>query len=337
MLDVELRVARSAPQLLVLDSGAILVALGRDGQGEAVAEVERFDPERLRFEHAAELPVHAEAAVVALEGERVAYVGCSAADVLAPSCELWWLLPDGAGFASVPSTLDSAMLARAGLSGLVALRAAALGDGRLLVTGRDLWDTVARRAFVIDPNQPAIARVDASRVPDRLIALADGVVVEIDADGASLRRAHVQSELDDPPAALLDAAAGVTLDAAERWRRDGAEIEALEDARLDLPRLRFAAVRVELELDGEAWLLLEPELAPAVEVTLGARRITVAGCSLERAGPEPIAIERDGDRITLTSGGRTTTCRTQALIGRIGVAFRAASRTRVRALRVVRL
>ncbi len=339
LLDARLGVARNAPQVLLLDSGTVLVALGRDEEGQPVAEVERFDLDALQFEAAAMLPVHEEAAVAVLEGDRVAYVGCSGSDEEPAECELWWLLPDGVDFAAVQSTLEPDALAREGLRGLVDLRAASLGDGRLLVTGRDRSDSVERRAFVIDPNEPAIERVDASRVPERLVALADGVIAELDPAGASLRRPHVQSELDDPAEALLGPGPlAVALDAAERWRRDGAELEARQDARIDLPRLRFAAVRVELDVRGAAWLLLEPEAAPPVEVAVTADHIGigVADCTLERADGRAIAIARESDRITLVSGDRSKRCRATELGGRIGVAVRAVAHARIHALRVVR-
>jgi hypothetical protein len=342
-LDEGLVFARTAPQLLTLDDGTVIVALGRDARDNPVREVERFvnDPDEPRFEQVdALLPAHPHSAVAALEGKRVAYVGCFEPNVLAATCELHWLLPDadGDGFVPLASTLAPEALARAGLSGLRDLRAAALGDGRVLVTGRVLWDAVPRRAFVIDPGGPSVERVDASRVPDRLIALADGALAEIAADGASLRRQDVQSELDDPPDPLPLDPGTLALDAAERWspQRDGA-LEALAPARFDVPRLRFAAVRVELEVEGEAHLLLEPAGAAAVEIHVASDRLSVGGCSLERAGASAIAIERDGERVTLQSEDRTRRCSAPRLGERVGIALRAAAPARIRALRIVRL
>lgn len=338
-LERGLRSARTSPHVLVLDDGSVLIALGLDARGEPVTEVERFDPEQLSFVHAGQLPAHPQAAVVALEGGLIAYVGCSPPDVLAATCELVWLLPDGERWVAAPAALEPAALASAGLNGLLDLRAVALGDGRLLVTGRDLWDDVERRAFVIDPNVPAIERADASRVPDGLITLADGAIVEIDAAGASLRRHDVQSELDDPPDPLRlgPDAFSVVLDAAERWSSQEDGLVAVSDARIDLPRLRFAALRVELELDGEARLLLEPDAAPAVAIEIDPDRLSLGECSLERGATRAVAIERDGERVTLESDGRTRGCSAARPLGdRVGIALRAVANTHLRALRVVR-
>jgi hypothetical protein len=340
-LDEGLVFARTAPQLLTLDDGTLLVAFGHDAQGMPVRDVERFDPDGQRFEPLdLLLPDHPYSAVAPLEGRRVAYVGCSDPNVLAATCELHWLLPEGEGFALAASTLDPPALARAGLSGLLDVRAAALGDGRLLVTGRVQWDAVPRRAFVIDPSVPSVERADASRVPDRLMALADGAIAEIAGDGASLRRQDVQSELDDPPDPLpLGPGSPLALDAAERWsQRDGTlQANAPGPARFDVPRLRFAAVRVELDVEGEAFLLLEPAGSAAIEIRVLHDRLSLRGCSLERTGAGAIAIERDGERVTLHSEDRTRSCSAASLGDRVGIALRAAPQTRIRALRIVRL
>jgi hypothetical protein len=129
----------------------------------------------------------------------------------------------------------------------------------------------------------------------------------------------------------------LALDAAERWSLRDGSLRALGPARVDLPRLRFAAVRVELDVEGEAFVLLEPAGAAAVEIHVESDRLSVGGCSLERAGTGAIAIERDGERVTLQSEDRTRHCSAASLGDRVGIALRAAAPTRIRALRVVRL
>ena len=102
--------ARVQPRVLVLDSGTVLIALGWDEAGKLVAEVERFDPSAEEFSDVrADLPEHADAAVTALEGDRVFYIGCDGAGA---ACEVRLLVPHGdGGFASLRADFAGAWLA----------------------------------------------------------------------------------------------------------------------------------------------------------------------------------------------------------------------------------
>jgi hypothetical protein len=343
-LDAELEVARTAPALLALDSGAVLVALGgADGDGDTdteapLREVERFDVAGERFEALdVVLPDHAQAAVAALEGDRVAYVGCDGVD--AP-CEIALLLPDGGGFALArPDFAGAALLDDAdGMRGLSQLRLLPLHDGRLLVTGRGQGAGASRRGFVVDFNARAIARAEVSRAPSVLLELADGSRVEADASGLSLARSDAQSVLDDAPAELIGRdATALALDDAARWRVEDRTLVARSAARADVPYLRFAGVRVELTWTGEGEVLLEPAGAPAVSIGVRGGTLALGECAVEHIAKDAIAIERRGDRVRLRSGERVADCDAPQLGARVGIALRAERGARVAGLRVTRL
>lgn len=331
----ELAHARTAPALLVLDSGVSLVALGRDAAEQPVAELERFDPSAERFEPAGALPVHAEAAVAALPGGRVLYAGCEGPG---EPCELGLLLPAGERFELWPLGASADALEAAGLRGLDQLRAAALGDGRVLLTGRDPRLAVARRAFVIDPNGPSVEPADATRVPSQLIALEGGVIAELDAEGASLHRELLQSAFDDPPEALLSAPDPVvSLDLRERWEVGDRGLAALADARLDLAGYEFAAVAIELVLEGTGELLLaDAGQAPAV-VAIDDASARLGNCRIARSSDDPLRVVRHGTRVELQSGGQRTRCEAPGLSGHVTIAVRLRAASRLTALRVDRL
>lgn len=333
----ELQQPRAHASALLLDDGRALIALGRQGDRSAATTVERFDPERERFAEVAELPANAQQAVAALEGGRVAYAGCGAdgaagaGDDDEPICTLGLLVPDGERFAWHASAIDS-------LARLRELRLLALRDGQLLLTARDAQGG-SPRAFLLDLARDRASELPASRAPNALHMLADGTIAELDPFGASLRRHDRASALHDAPDPVIgDGNASVVLDLAARWdRRSG--LLARSAARLDLPALRFAALRIELTLSGAARLLLEPDGAPALAVELedGALRVAGSDCTLAHKANAPLTIERSGSTLTLGTGGETRRCNVTALAdGRVGIALEAKAGTRVQRLRVLR-
>lgn len=334
-----MNVARVAPRVLVLDSGAVLIALGWDEAGQLVPEVERFQPDTGTFHDiGVRLPVNASAAVTALEGERVLYAGCDAnAD-----CELALLVPDATrGFARVDLPKELGSSAR--LHGLDHLRLLPLHDGRVLLAARET-STGMRMGFVIDLNAVKVDPADLTRVPDQLLELADGTRVEADSEGISLARQDAQSPLDDAPEPVVsDKAQHLTLDVATRWRHDDNGLAAShEEARADLPFLRFADVRIELVLESSATgtLLLERAAAAPVEIELGQDTIGFGSCKLARArdAKVPISIERHAGALTLHSGSQDKACDAPQLArDRIGIAIRLAAESRLSSLRVTRL
>lgn len=328
----ELQIGRVAPTALRLDSGALLVALGERAPGVLVPEVERVDPSAGRSAVVASFPAHPLAAVAALEGERVAQLGCDGDG----SCELSLLLPQGDGFQTV-AALSRDALAQAGISALTGFRLHALRDGRLLIAA-------AQRArskplgFVIDLSTASIAAADLTRTPDRLLALDDGVLAELDSSGLSLLRLDLLSELDDVPDPLAwDSPFHLALDHASRWERDDVSLRALEPARFDLPYLRFAAVRVAFTPEGPAALLLEPRAGAPLRVEIAAAAVRFGACSLPRRDGEAVQVERRADRLMLTSAQGTRACELDPALGRVGIALQAEAATRIRALHIERL
>ncbi|HMI91012.1 MAG TPA: kelch repeat-containing protein [Polyangiales bacterium] len=320
---------RALPQVLVLDDGSVLVALGRGADGSAETAVERFDRERERFETvAAVLPAHADQAVAALEGRRVAYVGCSPED----GCQFGLLLPDGDDFVWHERVLAAPVA-------LSEVRLVALRDGQVLLTGRELASGAGPRAYLIDLAYEQAAEAPAVAAPNALRVLADGVVVELDPFGASLRRHDLASPWHDPPDPVIgDGAVHVALDVGSRWQaRSG--LRALEPARFDLPASRFGAVRVELALTGGAALLLEPEGEPPIAIALRDDQLRIVGeaCQLARADAAPLVIERAGSAVTLSTGSASRRCELPRLAGAsVGVALEADEGARVQRLRVLR-
>jgi hypothetical protein len=328
---------------VVLDSGTVLIALGWDEQGMLVSSLERFDPRSQRFEKLGPLPEHRYAAVTALEGDRLAYVGCDGPDT---GCELALFSFDADVLFQLDPMIDMSEVNRS----LEQLRLQPLHDGRLLLTGRDPTALLVRQAFVLDLNQAAIVPsctaptapvqcTDVSRVPEHLLELEDGTLVELDATGASLSRMDVRSTLDDAPTPLVDKnAVNVALDAVSRWQRDRG-LFATENARFDLPYLRFGNARIALQLNGTGAILLKPRTAPPVKITIGSKALALEnGCTLPRAkATDPITVTRRGDALLLETAGRSQSCTASHLGERIGVAMRVDMGGRVTALSVERL
>jgi hypothetical protein len=162
-------------------------------------------------------------------------------------------------------------------------------------------------------------------------------VVELDEQRASLRRHDLRGVFDDAPEPVVgEGLEAVVLDLAERWQEGREGLRARTAARLDLPHLRFAALHVEVELEGEAELLLEREGAPPYTVVLGEERIALGSCELER-GQGALRIERAGTALVLGSGSRSKTCAAPALLGHVGVALRTLGPATIAAMRVERL
>jgi hypothetical protein len=329
-----LQVARVRPRVLVLDSGTVLVALGWDKHAQIVREVERFDAHAHRFSPITPvLPSHASAAVAALEGDRVLYLGCDGANA---DCELELLLPDGDDFVS-ESVHVADPSPEIALRDLERLQLLALHDGRVLVTGRSASAPTQRRGAILDLRDSSLAPAVLTRVPDHLFELADGTRVEADTAGISLSRGDAQSPLDDPPARNL--LADLALDFAPHWLPDGDRLHASAAARADLPWLRFADVRVELELDsnGQGAVLLEPPAAAAIAVEVRAKQIALGSCAVARDTGKELVVERHATSVTLRSGDHHARCEAPTLDARVGIAITAAQDTLVRSLRVTRL
>jgi hypothetical protein len=328
----QLATARNRPSVLVQGSGSVLVALGTDARGRIVRDVERIDEGSETARRVASLPPDEQAAVVAVEGDRIVYLGCADGS---GGCQLLVLLPAGTDDYQQIAAVAPAALELAGVRALSRLAMLALRDGRLLITGESTEAAPARRAFLVDLNHGRVASTELSRVPDHLLELADGMLAEVDGFGTSLARHDVISELDDAPDPLL-AAGLVALDAPARWEELDGSLHALTAARFDLPALRFRDLRVELALTGSGSLLLEPDRAPALPIELTPDRVAFGSCELPRAGAETLALERRGAELVLQVGGEQRRCPLPGDLERVSVAFEAAAGTILTSLRILR-
>lgn len=332
-----LATARIAPELLALDSGVHVLVGGVATSGETVRSIERFDLERERFvPFEVELPDHAHAVAAALPGDRVAWFGCGPLE--APSCALSLALVRGERASVHPLELD---FASALPRGLLEPRMLAQEDGRLLITGRDPEAAISARALVVDPSARSVVAVDASRTPTRLAALTDGVIVELDRVGGSVRRSGSASEYQSPEGELLtDEALPPALDHPDRWRRSDEGLEALvEDARLDVPRLRFADFTVSVVARGRWRAIVAATGAPELRLSFGSGQPPASGCALgaeTEATDASIRLERRGATVTLIDGAGARCALTWPATGRARLAIEAGQGALLQSLRVSR-
>jgi hypothetical protein len=286
----ELVDARIAPTVLVLDSGAVIVAGGRNEDGAVVASLERLEAAAKRFVRLTlDLPVYESVVALTLPGARIAWLGC---DTRSHECGLTLVLLRGDEPVQVDVSLDWESVVPLGLS---SLRAIALDDGRLLVTGRDPDANMMSRALVIDLETRAIDPYEASRAPSVLVSLADGAIAELDPFGTSLRRLGSFSSYESPGSNLLAAdARRIALDAPARWQRSEDGLRALvAGARLDIPHLQFADFELELELEGDALVHIATADAPVLSIGVG-KRVSAPGCPQLRAAGRVVLERRPG-------------------------------------------
>lgn len=289
--------ARVAPTLLVLDSGAVIVAAGRDASGTVVASLERFAAAGRRFVRLdTDLPTFESVAALALPGARVAWLGC---DTVEHTCGLTIVLLRGAEPVQIDVPLDWQSLVPLGLS---ALHAVALDDGRILVTGRDPDPNMLSRALVIDLNAGSVEAIDASRAPAVLVSLADGPIAELDPFGTSLRRLGSFSMYDSPTGNLLDPERHrIAIDAPARWEHAHEGWRALvSGARIDVPHLAWSSFELRLRLDGVALVRIATADQPELSITVGARATGPSCPQLKAAGE--VVLERRPGAIQLKVG-----------------------------------
>ena len=287
---------RVAPDVVVLDSGSVWVLGGRDRAGQLVGSVEVFDAQTAGFARGvASLPVRAEASVAGLPGARVAWLSCDHAPAGGGArCELALIRQLADELRITPVVLPFAEQVP---NGLTDLRLIYAGDGQLLWTGADDSDpTGRRRAFLIDPVTEQLTRVDASRVPARLLRLQNGLIAELDDAGASLRAAFTRGRYGSADADLLaDAAAYLALDAPGHWRWQQAGLQAsVRGARVDLGELRFAAFEANLQVRGDYTLVLYDDRGRNTSLSVTAATVASGGCSYRLLGDERLQLVRNG-------------------------------------------
>lgn len=324
--------ARVAPSVLALDSGTILVVGGRDAAQQIVPSIERF--ERDHFTVAAdELPVAQAVAVSALPGARVGWLACDRGR--AAACRFWLLAERTDGFEESEVALPFADWVPSGLSELVL---SPLAGGRLLLTAADDSDpTGRRRAFAIDPVAQTLTRLDATRVPRQLITLDSGAIVELEAEGASLRAAGSLGQYAslEGDALAPEQARYLALDGPAHWARDETGLTALvQGARLDLDELRFAAFTLELTLLGDGVLIVYDGASTPQRITIGADTLQLGECSVPRVPGVKVTVARSGSAWTASAGGAE--CQIAWSDAPVGIGVTAGRAARIDGLRVLR-
>jgi hypothetical protein len=323
LLDVEHgpRVGRLQPELLVLDSGSVLVVGGRDAGGRSLGSIERYEPESQHFTLIAEdLPARDQVAVAALPGARLAWLACDHAPRGGGAlCELELLAERDGTLARSPVELPS--LREDASNGLTGLRLVDMGTGELLLTAADDSDpTGRRRAFTIDPIAKRATRIDATRVPLRLLRLSNGVLVELDETGFSLRAPRSFGRFASPTEDLVtDDRQYLALDAPGRWLWQEQGARALvAGARVDLPELRFAAFRAEIDVQGNFEVLMYDGSGQELRVSARDGEVEVGACRAPLAAGERLSLLRVRD--TLVVAG--TSCSVPMFAGPSGIGLR---------------
>ncbi|MEM9075206.1 MAG: kelch repeat-containing protein, partial [Myxococcota bacterium] len=244
----DLDIAQSEAHLVTLDDGAVIMLGGAGNEARFLPFLWAWDPNGealVRVDDAAIGAWPDGYDVAVLEGGRAILVGDTVGSSQTRDARLITHLPPAPlRFSVATVTLD--------IPDLVNVRAATLGDGRVLVTGRD--EVGDPRAFAFDLGQVNLRNevirdeLDASRVPTHLLTLADGLVAELGLASSSLRRAEgIRTPFHNAPASF--GAEFLALDAPFRWFIDaatGAVVAQTDDARADIATLRFDDVAIEL-------------------------------------------------------------------------------------------
>ncbi len=324
-LVARLEVARAGATALRLDDGRVAIAGGVDARDAPVDVVELFDPAERAITSTHTVPARDRAAYAALPGERIAQLGGQR---------------EGAWTGEVDVLVRGEVVSLGDvLPALEEPRAVALADGRVLVIGRD-GATRRARGVVLDVGSGEVSAIEASRAATVLLTLADGSIAEGDGDGLSALRVDLRTPLDSPPAtlvpALIEDRASLAIDAPGRWRAEGgAWVAQVDDARFDLPGLRFASFELVLDASGVVEVLLVDGAAPPIAIELAQDAARLGECRAPRADDAPVRIVRADGRITLEAGLGAVDC-TSALAARVGVAVRARRGAAVRSVSIAR-
>ncbi|NOY90227.1 MAG: hypothetical protein GXP55_03380 [Deltaproteobacteria bacterium] len=333
----ELPAPRVAPSVARLDDGTILIAAGHDASGLSTTQVWAYDSVSESFSEVTTPsgePLELSPCItkiVPIAGARAVAFGDACVSTLTLLRRLPRYLPDG-----VVIEAEALPMLR-GLPELEAPVGVGLPDGRLLLEG---GDGDSSRAFLIDIGRGHVHEVEASRVPRALLELGDGAVLELGAEVSSLRRDLLTTPFDNPPATLLGGLMdGLAFDRPGSFRADGGRfISERDDARVDLPGLSFADVRVRLEVPSGSvdLLLLQAGRAPR-RLNVLDRSFGPSLCEVERVDEAPVELTRRGDELEIRAGGDTKICVLPGLAERLGLAIVASRGASLGGLEITRL
>lgn len=279
---------RTEPVLLVASDGGLAVAGGLDARGEAVASIERIEP-GLDRARTLDVSVPAPDLVVGLPLDRFFHVAGREVRIL--------------DLAVDPPRVE--LLSRA--TEIVRPHGVATASGRVLLVGT----TAAGRlvAELWTPHLGTATGLEVGRDPHETLFLRDGLALEIDASGASLRAFDEPGPWSSLPNDRLlfpsDLASSfVVASSPGDW--DGARATR-SGARLALASIVLGTFSIELEGRGGRTLSLRWQ-GPPITVSLDAEGNAFGpGCALSSADA-PLVLTRAGARLELVRGSERARC-----------------------------
>lgn len=307
VLESRLAVGRIAPRLVQLDASHLAVFGGVDDTGAAITSIEVLD--------------------LAHDAIRSLSTSLAPPEWIAPlpSGRLAWAASGTLSIVTIPidTSTDVRVDAGGALPTILDPVAVALASGRLVLEGHRADGS--RLGYLVDPGVGSVTPIATSRVPRELVALSDGTSLELAATGASARRDERLTLFDPPPPSYLLASdrGALALDAATRWvATGGALAPAADDARLDVPAMRFADFEAVLDAVGPYDVLLTGvHLEPLVTIAVTDDVVTYGACSFARgSGDGRIRVaraRRDVVRVDTEHGAGA--CDGLASAGRVGI------------------
>lgn len=289
-LGPSLTTPRLRPTLALQRDGGIVVAGGVDLAGAPIASIERIDGglDRVRT---IDLALPAPELVLSLPLDRLLHVAAHEVRVI----EL--------GGDSPRVVLLSRRTEIASPRGVV------MASGRVLLVGADASGRAVAELWT--PHRDTASALEAARLPRALVWLRDGIVLELDTGGGSLRAIEepgAWSSLPNDRLLVPTELASTALVAGLPGDLEGARATRA-GVRMGLGAMRLGGLAITVEGEGARVLVLrDPEEPSRVEIAFDAEGNAFGpGCSLTR-GTEPITVSRGGARLELVGAGARARC-----------------------------
>lgn len=313
--------------LLRLDDGTIILAGGAGASGRSVR---RFDEATRRFVDAGELPFSGEVQVVALPGARAFVIPEQTSDARAA------LLLSDEGRLEV---VELALLPE--LQDLQGVRAAHVGDGRVLITGERRTTPTAHS---YDPVRGTLLTWDIVRTPRHLLSTDLGTIGAFDDDGLALFATTAAGGRGEPPPAEV-LPRDFALDAPGHWREEDGRLEALVDGARAVfsggseeshSGLRFRAV--ELSLRSSAELDIEfRSMDRRVVIEANTDGLAIGSCRVPWRPDRGFRVRYSAEEIVLSQGDEEAICPSNTLDQPAAIEIEARAGASLRDVRVERL
>jgi hypothetical protein len=279
---------RTAPVLLETSDGGLAVAGGFDAAGEAVASIERVEP-GLDRARTLEVSVPAPDLVVGLALDRFFHVAGREVRIVDLAVE--------------PPRVE--LLSRT--TEIVRPHGVATASGRVLLVGETSGARLVAELWT--PHLGTATGLEVGRDPHEMLSLREGLALEVDASGASLRAFDEPGPWSSLPNDRLFfpsdlASPFVVASSPGDW--DGARATR-SGARLALAAIVFGTFSIELEGRGGRTLVLRGAARP-ISISLDAEGNAFGpGCMLSSADA-PLVLSRSGARLELVRGSERVRC-----------------------------